>query len=704
MASTSLLCTRCQEVNIASLFTEVLDHDEAISMGPLEEILARKDECTICAAIVASLEAHQPWNKIDASRMLEILRKDGDDTSVWMYSYILINDHIPILRVGISTNKNGQLNRRGRREHAGDLQLMQHSAKQLDLPLLGRGRKMFPTTNMFLARRWLDECITSHNILCSQPGLQEDQPRLNIRPTKLRVIDVNERCLVTLPHGTEYIALSYCWPKEPGLTNVSTNGIDLYSKGAICTSNGLSPALGDACDSVFDLGERYLWIDALCIIQDDPKDKAHQIGQMDLVYGDALLTIVIAPSNHKLQSPGLPGYRSTTHGTSARHQSIIKLHGRDIEVAVPKPCLEDILFYTRWETRGWTFQESHISRRCLFFTDHQLYFQCSCGMRCEDTTSENHRPDAYIKHSTNIWNPKNAYGADEETNFGELSISRNKYEDENEGLTTYGNFVSAYLRRELSFRSDILNAFHGITKLLCVALDTEFYAGLPVKWLDHALLWQLYGSTDRQVGFPAFSWAGWVGGADAPYWLGAESTRRLTTWYRLEEGQWTRCHGKEETEKPIIVMPELEPSACLDIASTIQWGLATITQVATFTLSMSTTDLKDAAMWPNSEHVWILDNSSRRAGVILIDRAWMTQNVTKEAKHDFILLSSAQTSRIRDIPNFDDTCYEQRDWCLFNVMLLRWQSEVVAERIAVGTMHCDAWMGARSVTRVVQLC
>ncbi|KAH5032036.1 hypothetical protein HBI74_077970 [Parastagonospora nodorum] len=655
----------------------------------------------MCSAVVASLDAQQPWTRFDASRTLELLRADGDDTSVWMYSYVLMNDQIPILRVGLSTNKNDQLNRHGRREHAGDLQLMQYSAEQLGLALSGRGRKMFPTTNMFLARRWLDECITSHNILCSQPGLQEDQPRPNIRPTRLRVIDVNDRCLVTLPHSTDYVALSYCWPREPGLTNTSTNQVDLNSKGAVSKSNGLSLALDDACDAVLDLNERYLWIDALCIVQDDAKDKVHQISQMDLVYGDALLTIVIAPVNDKLQSPGLPVYRSTT---SARLQSVIKLPSQDIEVAVPKPCLEDILSYTRYETRGWTFQESHISRRCLFFTDHQLYFQCSCGMRCEDTANENHKPDTYVKHSTNIWNPKNAHATDENDNYGELSISRTMYEDDNEALTTYGNFVSAYLRRELSFRSDILNAFHGISKLLCVAMDTEFYAGLPLKWLDHALLWQLYGSTDRQVGFPAFSWAGWVGGAEAPYWLRAESTRQLVTWYRLEEGLWTKCHGKEELKEPLIIIPELDSSAYLDVTSTIQWSLATITQVASFMLSTSATGLEDAAMWPDSEHVWILDDSSRRAGLILIDRAWMTQSVTKGAKHDFILLSSAQRSRIRDVPNFDDTCFEQRDWCLVNVMLVRWQNEGVAERIAVGTMHCDAWFGAESTTKVVQLC
>jgi hypothetical protein len=274
-------------------------------------------------------------------------------------------------------------------------------------------------------------------------------------------------------------------------------------------------------------------------------------------------------------------------------------------------------------------------------------------------------------------------------------------------LSMYGNLVSAYLRRELSFRTDVLNAFEGIAKVLARAMDTEFIAGLPVKWLDHGLLWQLYGIADRQVGFPSFSWAGWQGGAEAPYWLAADRTRRLLTWHRLDQVGWKICESTSEIGEPegsSLTIPGLDPKALSHTPSMLPWSLAASTQVASFSLSMIPIEIADAVLWPNGEHVWILDADLQNAGVILVDRTWKTRRVAQGAKHDFILLSRAQRSRNDDIPNFDASCYEQREWCLLNIMLVEWRDDGMAERVAVGTIHCDAWMEADCTTKVVQLC
>jgi hypothetical protein len=60
-------------------------------------------------------------------------------------------------------------------------------------------------------------------------------------------------------------------------------------------------------------------------------------------------------------------------------------------------------------------------------------------------------------------------------------------------------------------------------------------------------------------------------------------------------------------------------------------------------------------------------------------------------------------SRVDDMVNFDEARYEDREWCLLNVMLVTWKSGGVAERIAVGYIHCDAWRKVEPVTRVVHL-
>ena len=54
----------------------------------------------------------------------------------------------------------------------------------------------------------------------------------------------------------------------------------------------LPATLEDATKLVRDLGKKYIWIDSLCIEQDDAKDKSAQIDLMDLIYESAWLTIV----------------------------------------------------------------------------------------------------------------------------------------------------------------------------------------------------------------------------------------------------------------------------------------------------------------------------------------------------------------------------------------------------------------------------
>jgi hypothetical protein len=705
MAPLEELCATCRTLNITSLFTTELRHESAIALGPLEAIIDKSDICCCCKVIMESLQAQQPWQKFDVNRIIGLLRADGKGTSVWLYSYAFIEDDnktSPILRIAISTSHGTQTSRLPWREHVGDLQLMQNSAKQLGLECLGYGKEMLQIPDAGLPREWLDECLNDHGLLCSQPGSGSDQELSIRRPSLLRVIDVKERRLVELPDGSHYIALSYCWPRKPGLTNTRASKIDFGEKGSISMSNGLTETISDACSFVWDLRERYLWVDALCIVQDDGADKAHQMNQMDLVYGNALLTIVIAPDKTEAEQSGLPGYRIKTN---SRHQIVHKSHG--IELSIPKPCLEDVILYTRWETRGWTFQESHLSRRLLFFTSQQLYYQCACGVRCEDTAGEGLIPTAFVRHSTNLWNPKSAHDHDTDDNWGDMFLSRSAYTDMNRLLRTHDLLLTDFCSRELSFPSDVLNAFQGLLKVFSDSMSTEFYAGLPVRWLDHSLLWQLYGAGKRRSGFPSFSWAGWEGLVDPPVWLGTQATRKLITWYRAVAGQLESLETGTlvEGECASFVVPSdnaiqrQKPRNGPDHNMT----LVTTTQTASFLLSTRSMDYVHHSTGKDGEHVWILDSTSHCAGIIFLDKGWMPMHVSEKTKHDFIMLSMAGISRVDDMVNFDEARYEDREWCLLNVMLVTWKSGGVAERIAVGYIHCDAWRKAEPVTRVVHL-
>ena len=114
------------------------------------------------------------------------------------------------------------------------------------------------------------------------------------------------------------------------------------------------------------LGQRYLWVDTLCIKQDSNEDKGQQIENMGLVYSCAELTIVSAAGSDS--NGGLPGLRTGSRATQACVES---LSGLQITSARQSfmPCISN----STWQSRGWTFQEKALSQRLLVFTQHKYF-------------------------------------------------------------------------------------------------------------------------------------------------------------------------------------------------------------------------------------------------------------------------------------------------------------------------------------------
>lgn len=129
------------------------------------------------------------------------------------------------------------------------------------------------------------------------------------------------------------------------------------------------------------MDERYFWVDALCIVQDSPDDKATQIHLMERIYGCSALA-VFAAGGTSPDAP-LPGFRPDTR-TVAQHIKTIQ----SLRLAVPLPTPRESLAHTHWDTRGWTYQELMLSRRRLFFTPDQIYFECACDVWAEDLVAE----------------------------------------------------------------------------------------------------------------------------------------------------------------------------------------------------------------------------------------------------------------------------------------------------------------------------
>lgn len=134
-----------------------------------------------------------------------------------------------------------------------------------------------------LAKIWLKRCSVSHENCRNQ--------RQHRRPTRLVSLGNDAVRLVlaeNLQTMPEYATLSYCWGLEPVTKLTSSN---LRSFMDHIPMGDLPRTLVDAIDAARQLGLQYIWIDALCIIQDDilkPNgDWAKEAGNMASVYGGA---------------------------------------------------------------------------------------------------------------------------------------------------------------------------------------------------------------------------------------------------------------------------------------------------------------------------------------------------------------------------------------------------------------------------------
>ncbi|KAF8856625.1 HET-domain-containing protein, partial [Acephala macrosclerotiorum] len=221
-------------------------------------------------------------------------------------------------------------------------------------------------------KRFLRSCETRHGTSCAnvtgQVGDQKSDG--DRRSVTLLLIDVEKHCLVSFDSSLEYryIALSYVWGGANSLTTTRANLFSLMQHNSLeKAGDQLATVVRDAMIVVSVMGERYLWVDSLCIVQDDLDWKHLQISQMDLIYSQSILTIVASSSTNA--NDGLPGINKTPRFPTA-------IRVQDVVIRRPTSYDDSSLRKTVYETRGWTLQEKVLSRRCLFFSQEQVLFRC----------------------------------------------------------------------------------------------------------------------------------------------------------------------------------------------------------------------------------------------------------------------------------------------------------------------------------------
>ncbi|CAL3972318.1 unnamed protein product [Diplocarpon coronariae] len=349
-----------------------------------------------------------------------------------------------------------------------------------------RGRIVQPELDLSLLKRWIGMCKGGHEAICN-PGKMSDESD----GITLRVIDTVEMRIVDLPSTAEYVVLSYVWGATKQLRLLHGN-LEAFTKpfGLERPRENIPRTILDAMELVARLGERYLWVDALCIIQDDPADLAEQIQHMNDVYGCASLTIVAASGSDS--NAGLPGLRA-----DSRKSLIIDEEIQGVKLVTALPIFTSAVSASVWETRGWTMQEKVLSKRLIIFTAFQVFYHCNSAAWCEDAIWEPEHPYFVIRPGIGTMSP-----ALQRTSLPSRTFT---------GMRKYAHLVTGYHTRQLTHQSDALNAFTGALTALSKELKTPFLWGLPKSLFDDTMIWQtpLHNPSLRRPGFPSWSWLGW---------------------------------------------------------------------------------------------------------------------------------------------------------------------------------------------------
>ncbi|KAF2251496.1 HET-domain-containing protein [Trematosphaeria pertusa] len=404
----------------------------------------------------------------------------------------------------------------GPRKPMGIIQYLAHKEKHAENRQFF-GRKISPDeVDIGLLRSWMDRCSTYHNGECDR-----DVRTVDSLPLNLRLIDVRRRCVIKVAEGEvpEYVALSYMWGSQKMKEETGMDPAMLLQKDIRCGPRGemtplqtkLPKTIEDAMTLTRLLGYRYLWNDALCIVQDATlEQKVPDLTNMKLIYSCASLTIAAAAGTHA--DYGIPGI-----GVPRRiHQNSEVV--RDLRLATMFPSYTALENSSEllWNTRGWTFQEKLLSRRIILFTDYQVYFKCSESIWTEEVVLENGCLSTSVeaRRAKYRWQPnRRRHVPDARAMEMKIYNGRLKIEDDWNylgGFLDYAAAVQEYSKRKLTDPKDTLFAISGILETM-EEVTGGFILGLPRKHFLESLLWypdigcvQTYNHTLK---LPSWTWA-----------------------------------------------------------------------------------------------------------------------------------------------------------------------------------------------------
>lgn len=404
-----------------------------------------------------------------------------------------------------------------------------------------------------------------------------------------RVIDVGPadgtaepRLVETNGRTGRYITLSHCWG---GGSPIMTTRASLARHRAGIRLADLPRTFGDAVAVVRRLGVRHLWIDSLCIVQDDRADWAVEAVMMHRYYRAALLTLAAADAD------GSAGGLFRDHGGGGEHkpcplqvgpqqqQQRQRLYALTNSMSSElkrcgfgSPSASSSFRPSRLYGRAWVFQEQVLSPRTLTYARDRAAWRCLAAV-C-DERAPFARPvralvaeaaavparrddprvvDAQIARLQDEWifaGPRRSGGRPEQQPGCAVHGGTGCFSGEDEFLIQWGNIVTAYTQRGLTYQSDKLVAIQGIADAMAPVVSKSYFAG---NWVDTprsilmSLLWSSRSSkSDRKRLDIAPSWA-WASMACEVMWSG-HLDHKLVSRITIRELKHSKASDKPETD------------------------------------------------------------------------------------------------------------------------------------------------------------
>ncbi|TEY48285.1 hypothetical protein BOTCAL_0296g00050 [Botryotinia calthae] len=299
-----------------------------------------------------------------------------------------------------------------------------------------------------------------------------------------------------------YLVLSYCWGMTPKNApwQLTTTTMPLFA--TEIPLRILPQTLHDAVMLTRKLGEHYIWIDSMCILQDSAEDWQFEASNMASIYGSAVMTIVAASSSV---------YGGVTDRRNPLRNSAASLDLQDgsskfTVYILPNRQIRKTPLLPPTDSRGWCYQEDLLSSRLVKLTTKSVIWQCLGNKSNPNTRSQG--LEQLIKHPPHRWH------------------------------TLWYRLIEQYSNKSLTYPKDRLLAFYGIA---CDKAGDAYLAGLLKTDPWASLLWcrdenqiqRRPGCRYKEYVAPSWSWAS----IDAPVLFYEANARH---WRKLQLGTTLR--------------------------------------------------------------------------------------------------------------------------------------------------------------------